>query len=287
VVLLTLGTGALDAVTFVLLGKVFSSVITGNLALLGIAAGRQDATLARNGGLALAGYAVGVILASLFAGTPERGQPVWPRQVTLTLAIELAVVAAFDAGWLISGSHRGEWSQLTLLILSSSAMGMQSTAVRRLGQMSSTYLTSTLTGVLTALAIRRVPSDWQRSVGVILALVAGAVLGALAATKSPGWVPAAVILPLAVVVACSLTAASLPSVACSPCGGELTVAVACSPAAVGLPVSGLTGQSLATALLTSSGPLYSRSGMSSSASIASLSASLPRACSMSCCLLAG
>lgn len=55
--MLTLSTGALDAVTFLRLGKVFSSVITGNLALLGVAAGQHDATLALNGGLALAGYA--------------------------------------------------------------------------------------------------------------------------------------------------------------------------------------------------------------------------------------
>jgi len=39
------------------LGKVFSSVITGNLALLGVAGGQQDATLSLNAGLALAGYA--------------------------------------------------------------------------------------------------------------------------------------------------------------------------------------------------------------------------------------
>ncbi len=210
VVILTLGTGVLDAVTFVRLGKVFSSVITGNLALLGIAAGQQDATLARNGGLALGGYAAGVILASLFAGTPERGQPVWPRQVTITLAIELVVVAVFITWWLISGPARGEASQLALLIMAAAAMGMQSTAVRRLGQMSSTYLTSTLTGVLTALATGRLPSDWQRSVGAIVAMPVGAVLGALAATQSPGSVPAAVIVPLAVVVGCSLAAAGLP-----------------------------------------------------------------------------
>jgi hypothetical protein len=46
VVMLTLSTGALDAVTFLCLGKVFSSVITGNLALLGVAAAQHDATLA-------------------------------------------------------------------------------------------------------------------------------------------------------------------------------------------------------------------------------------------------
>ena len=61
-VVLTLTTGALDAVTFVRLGKVFSSVITGNLALLGIAVGQQQAALALDAGLALAGYAAGVML---------------------------------------------------------------------------------------------------------------------------------------------------------------------------------------------------------------------------------
>jgi hypothetical protein len=69
VVMLTLSTGALDAVTFLRLGKVFSSVITSNLALLGVAAGQHDATLALNGGLALAGYAAGVLLGSVFVGT--------------------------------------------------------------------------------------------------------------------------------------------------------------------------------------------------------------------------
>jgi hypothetical protein len=43
-------------------------------------------------------------------------------------------------------------------------MGMQSTAVRRLGPMSATYLTSTLTGIVTGLAIRRWPAGWQRSI---------------------------------------------------------------------------------------------------------------------------
>jgi hypothetical protein len=42
-------------------------------------------------------------------------------------------------------------------------MGMQSTAVRRFGQMSSTYLTSTLTEVIAALAVRKRPEDLERS----------------------------------------------------------------------------------------------------------------------------
>ena len=187
--MLTLTTGALDAVSYLRLGKVFSSVITGNLALLGVATGQHDAMLALNAGLALAGYACGVLAGGTFAGTPERGQPAWP------------------AGG----------SRLAMLLLGAAAMGMQSTAVRRLGPMSTTYLTSTLTGVLSALAIRRWPAEWQRSTGVILAAVIGATLGGLAALWSPGWVPAAILVPITAVLAGSASLARCRLPAISPC----------------------------------------------------------------------
>jgi uncharacterized membrane protein YoaK (UPF0700 family) len=200
-VVLTLTTGALDAVTFVRLGKVFSSVITGNLALLGVAAGQQDTTLALNAGLALAGYAAGVIAGAALAGTPQPGQPAWPVQVTRTLAIESGVLAAFSILWLAAGGHPADGDRLALLMLAAAAMGMQSTAVRRLGQISTTYLTSTLTGILTGLALRRWPEDWGRSTGILAMAVIGAALGALAATRSSYWVPAAVLIPIAAVLA--------------------------------------------------------------------------------------
>lgn len=214
VVVLTLTTGALDAVSYLRLGKVFSSVITGNLALLGVAAGQHDAMLALNAGLALAGYACGVLVGGTFAGTPERGQPAWPVRVTFTLVVEWGVLAAFSGEWLVTGGHPADASRLAMLLLGAAAMGMQSTAVRRLGPMSTTYLTSTLTGVLTALAIRRWPARWQRSTGVILAAVIGATLGGLAALWSPGWVPAAILVPITAVLAgsASLARRRLPAI---------------------------------------------------------------------------
>jgi uncharacterized membrane protein YoaK (UPF0700 family) len=205
VVILTLTTGALDAVTYLRLGKVFSSVITGNLALLGIAVGEHRGTLALNGGLALAGYAFGVLTGGIVAGTPQQGQPVWPVQVTATLAVELAVLVTFGAEWLAAGSHPAGPSRLALLMLAAVSMGMQSTAVRRLGRMSTTYLTSTLTGFLTALSVQHWPSEWWRSAGVLVTLAVGATFGALSATFSPSLVPAAVLVPAAAVLACSLT----------------------------------------------------------------------------------
>jgi uncharacterized membrane protein YoaK (UPF0700 family) len=207
VIILPLSTGALDAATFLRLGKVFSSVITGNLALLGVAAGRRDGALALYAGLALGGYAVGVVLGTPFARTPESDQSIWPRQVTVTLAVELAVLLAFSVLWLVSGQH-GTANRVTLLILSGAAMGVQSAATRRLGEMSTTYLTSTLTGLFSGLALRRMPDAWRRSLGVLTTALIGAVLGALAATQSPGWVPAAVLVPEITVLIGSLPAAA-------------------------------------------------------------------------------
>jgi Protein of unknown function (DUF1275) len=68
--------------------------------------------------------------------------------------------------------------------------------------MSTTYLT----GLLTALAISHWPAEWQRSVGVLIAIVVGAGLGAVTAMLSPLWVPAVVLAPLAAVVVFKLAA---------------------------------------------------------------------------------
>lgn len=208
VVVLALTSGAVDAVTFVRLGKVFSSVITGNLALLGVAAGQREGSLAVSGGLALVGYGLGVIIGRVIVGTAA-DQRIWPRRTTVTLAAELLVLAGFSAGWLATSGSPAGGARVALVMVGAAAMGMQAAAVRRLGQMSSTYLTSTLTGMLEALAVRRWPADWQRSGGVILAVVAGAALGAAAATSAESLVPVAVLVPLAVVVACAARSASL------------------------------------------------------------------------------
>lgn len=208
VVGLALTTGAVDAVTFVRLGKVFSSVITGNLALLGIAAGQREGSLAASGGLALAGYGLGVIAGRVIVGVAA-DQRIWPRRATVTLAAELLVLAGFSAGWLATSGSPAGGTRGALVVAGAAAMGLQASAVRRLGQMSSTYLTSTLTGILESFAIRRWPADWQRSTGVLLALLFGAAFGAAAATMAEFLVPVAVLVPLAVVVACAARSASL------------------------------------------------------------------------------
>lgn len=199
-VVLTLTTGAVDAVSFLHLGQVFSSVITGNLALLGVAAGNHNAALAVSGGIALGCYAIGVAGGGIIARTPAAGQPVWPRRVTAALTAETAVLAAFSAGWDGSAGHPSGVVQQTLLALAAAAMGMQSAAVRRLGQLSTTYMTSTLTGVVVALVLRQRPEGTARSTGILAAFVAGAVIGAVTASYAADWVPAPVLIPIVAVI---------------------------------------------------------------------------------------
>jgi uncharacterized membrane protein YoaK (UPF0700 family) len=207
VVLLTLTSGAVNAVSFLALGKVFSSVITGNLVLLGVAATSHSPIEAVHAGVAIAGYAAGVLIgAPLAAGRPPRAGA-WPAGVTAALGVELVVLTGFCIGWELSHGSPHDGVQLTLLIVLAAAMGMQSAAVRRLGQMSSTYLTSTLLGVLAGLVTPGRPEGLGRSIGVLVAVVVGALAGGILAKSAHAWLPVAVALPLAVVIEGSVVVA--------------------------------------------------------------------------------
>jgi uncharacterized membrane protein YoaK (UPF0700 family) len=206
VVLLTITSGAVNAVSFLALGKVFSSVITGNLVLLGVAATTHSAPEALHAGLGIAGYAAGVLVAAPLAARRSQQAGTWPASVTATLAAELVVLAGFCIGWELSGGSPHDGGQIALLIVAAAAMGVQSAAVRHLGQMSSTYLTSTLLGVLAGLATRTRPEGLGRSLGALAAVVVGALAGGILARSAHAWLPVAVLLPLGAVVAGSVAA---------------------------------------------------------------------------------
>ncbi len=207
VVLLTITSGAVNAVSFLALGRVFSSIITGNLVLLGVAVTTHSSTEAVHAGLGIAGYAAGILVAAPLAARRSDQAGTWPGSVTATLAAELIVLAGFCIGWELSGGSPHDGGQLALLIVAAAAMGMQSAAVRQLGKMSSTYLTSTLLGVLASLATRTRPEGLGRSLGALAAIVVGALAGGMLARSAYAWLPVAVLLPLAVVVAGSVAGA--------------------------------------------------------------------------------
>jgi uncharacterized membrane protein YoaK (UPF0700 family) len=190
-VVLALVTGATDAIGFTRLGGVFTSVMTGNMVLLGVSAGEHDASLALHAGVAFAGYALGTLLGARVAGKAAPQQSVWPRPVTAALLVELAVFAIFAVWWELAGGHPSGAATYVLIGSNAVALGIQSSAVLRFGisGLSTTYLTGTLTQALANLVGGRSPVS-VRSVALLVALVIGAGLGALLAVNVPGAAPA-------------------------------------------------------------------------------------------------
>ncbi len=103
-------------------------------------------------------------------------------------------------GWELTGGRPGGAAQLVLLALLGVAMGIQGVTVRKFGEISTTYLTGTLTGVVAALATRQVPNGLARSLGIFAALIAGALASALITAYLPALLPILVLVPLVLVV---------------------------------------------------------------------------------------
>lgn len=202
---LTLVAGYLDAVAYLGLGSVFIANMTGNTVLLGLSAGLGRREAALRNGIAFAGFAAGALAGAWVAGR-GRDRALWPARVTATLCLELAMVAVFSAGWRLGGAHPSGNGLYALSALGAAAMGVQSAAARRLAVsgVSTTYVTGTLTTLMGELAIVRGPRAPLRHAAVLVALAAGAALGALVLLH---WRGAAPLLPLAVLAIVTSTAA--------------------------------------------------------------------------------
>jgi uncharacterized membrane protein YoaK (UPF0700 family) len=202
-VTLTFVTGMTDAIGILRLGGVFTSVMTGNMVLLGTAAGRHSVSIASHVGLAFGAYAVGTIVGARVAGKTREAGLLWPPSVTLALAVELFAFSVFTCGWELVGGRPGTGLGLFLLALNAVALGVQSSAVLRLGisGLSTTYLTGTLTGVLVAVATRAPLREALRSIAILLGLLTGAAVGAALAISAPRFAPIPLLVALAYVIA--------------------------------------------------------------------------------------
>jgi uncharacterized membrane protein YoaK (UPF0700 family) len=187
VVALAVVSGATDAIGLLALGGAFTSVMTGNMVLLGVAASSADGALAASSGLAILAFCAGAALGARLAGLPVAGDPVWPRRVTVALGVELVLFAGYAVGWWISGGDPGRGLALALLLCTAVGLGIQSSTVQRFGVsgMSTTYLTGTLTTVVIRLASGRGVREVWHSVEILLGLIAGAAAGALLVLALP------------------------------------------------------------------------------------------------------
>lgn len=209
VVTLAVVSGATDAIGLLTLGGAFTSVMTGNLVLLGVAATSADGVLAIAAGGAILAFCAGAAIGARLAGSPAAGDGIWPRAVTLGLTVELAFIAAYAVGWWVTGASPGRAVALVLLFATALALGIQSSTVQRFGVsgMSTTYLTGTLTTVVIRLAGgRRVREVWH-SVEILLGLVVGAAAGAALVLLAPMFAPVLQLVALGGVVLVAVTVA--------------------------------------------------------------------------------
>jgi uncharacterized membrane protein YoaK (UPF0700 family) len=176
VVVLAFVSGYTDGVGFLALGGAFTSVMTGNMVLLGLSAGQGDGEGVGRAGGAILAFIAGCALGTRVAGTATDGDPVWPAPVNRALALEGLILLGSAIGWFVTGGDPDTGIELVLLLAAAVALGVQSSTVQRFGVsgLSTTYLTGTLTTAVIHLVAHRTVRGSERNWKIIAALVLGA-----------------------------------------------------------------------------------------------------------------
>jgi len=145
-IVLTVVTGLVDAVSYLKLGHVFVANMTGNVLLLGLAAGG-----ASEFSVAVSLVAMGLFLLGALAGGRLGSSTGQHRGQFLALST-YAQVSAVGAAFVLSLASSDVSSGITayaLVVLLAFAMGLQNATARRLGvpDLTTTVLTQTVTGL--------------------------------------------------------------------------------------------------------------------------------------------
>ena len=175
--LLTVSTGLIDAVSILSLGRVFVANMTGNIVFIGFAlAGAPGFSLSASV-VALIGFLAGAGLGGTAVArfAAHRGRLL--RNVTAVQLVLLLVAAVLLA---VVGAPYSEAVRDLVVALAAVALGLQNAAVRKLAvpDLTTTVLTMTLTGIAADVRSRNLRVALRRTLAV-LAMGAGALGGAL------------------------------------------------------------------------------------------------------------
>jgi uncharacterized membrane protein YoaK (UPF0700 family) len=203
---LSLGAGCTDVLTFLALGDLFTSAMTGNTALIAISVGRGDLLAASRSLSALIGFVCGVALATVL-GSVWQMPPDTRRVVSRLLGFELVILVACSALWAASGEPTQGVARYTIILLSAFCMGTQAVAARgiNISGINSIIFTTALinivartTSVLTGTkAWLPTPTDVRPLAETFAAYAIGALLAGLFASRHREmliWVPVAAVM---------------------------------------------------------------------------------------------
>ena len=173
--LLTVGTGLIDAISILGLGRVFIANMTGNVVFIGFA-GAPGFSL---GGslVALAGFPLGASLGGVAISrfSAHRG-----KLLRNVLVVQFALFLSALVLSLTAGTDLSTAVQLSIVALGAIALGIQNAVVRHLGvpDMTTTVLTMNLSGIGSDLRKKDLATATRRLIAV-LAMLLGAVIGAV------------------------------------------------------------------------------------------------------------
>jgi uncharacterized membrane protein YoaK (UPF0700 family) len=195
-IVLTFSSGAVDAISFLALGKVFTAFMTGNLVFLGLRITGAGGPAALHTILTpVCAFAVGVFGASLIV-KPTRGSQTWPRRVTLALTVTALGQLCFFGLWLAASGHPSVIATDVLLGISALGMGFQTAAVFSLGIQGvfTTAATATMTVLMgDAAHWSTTRPDRRVLAGILIAMIAGTACGGLLIVHARSYAP---LLPL-------------------------------------------------------------------------------------------
>jgi uncharacterized membrane protein YoaK (UPF0700 family) len=184
---MTAVTGLVDAVSFLSLGHILTANMTGNVVILAFAVAHAPGVSVARSLTALGAFLVGAAVGGRILIRARTDALI--QSVLLIFALEIAFLAAAMFAAL---GHNGvlEYASAPLyriILCTALAMGMRNAAVRKLGvaDLTTTVLTLTITGLAadSSLAGGSNPR-WQRRLAAVLAMFAGAAVGALLIKRS-------------------------------------------------------------------------------------------------------
>ncbi len=198
---LTFGTGIVDAVSYLVLARVIAGNMSGNVLLLGMAVAGADGLQAAGPALAFAGFWLGAQACGRALGHVPEG---WTWRTSALIASSGVVVALVGVGLIVAPPATSQPSGLGAATVLGACMGSQAAAARATGVADLT--TDAVTGALVGLGLtfrdrRTDPVRWGRRMGGFALIGAGALVGALLIQAHPA-------LALALVAALSLAVAA-------------------------------------------------------------------------------
>jgi uncharacterized membrane protein YoaK (UPF0700 family) len=196
--LLTMMSGVIDAVSILGLGRVFVANMTGNIVFIGFAiAGVPGFSLAASVA-ALGGFLLGAFIGDTMVDAYGKHRGLLLRNAC---GVEFVIVAVALVITHISDDDKSRSAKVAVAALCAIAMGIQNTAARRLAvpDLTTTVLTMTLTGIAADVRRSGAATITRRALAVSMMFV-GAIVGALLTLHTRlAWALAVALFLLAVV----------------------------------------------------------------------------------------